>query len=208
MSTLQSLYCDLQCCIISISFYFFVFQISSNVYTTCTTDNKLTPSLRVEVKQYVRVESVCRKTFCAKHTCLFICCDKSLDRTMLQSLVFHNCHDSCYSDTIVGTKSCTLSFHPFAIDIGLDRVSLKIVGAVHSLLWHHIHVSLQQDSLAILHSWSSRLLHYNVFSLVFEYFNTYFLTEVEQELLYFLKVSRWTWHLGQRIKVAPNALRF
>ena len=76
--------------------------------------------------------------------------------------------------------------------------------AVGSLLWHHIHVSLQQCSLTVLIAWGSRFAHDDISTSVLEGLYTDFCCKVEKELLYFLQVTRRTWHLCQCVKVAPD----
>ena len=75
-----------------------------------------------------------------------------------------------------------------------------------SLLWHHIHVCLQDDALTIFHSRACGLAHYDVACQVLEYLYASFCAEVEQELLDFVEVTTWAWHLCECEEILPDAL--
>ena len=126
---------------------------------------------------------------------------------MYQGFVFHHSHDGSHAETIIGTQCGALGFHPSVFHISVDGVGLKVMLTLGSFLWHHIHVCLENHSFAVLFSRRGGFSHYDVLCLIFECFNTYALCEVEQKLLYFLQVSGGTWHLGERIEIAPDAFR-
>ena len=62
-------------------------------------------------------------------------------------------------------------------------------------------------ALATFEARSSGLAHDDVTCIVHEGLYANLLTEVEKELLHGLKISRWTGHLCQCIKMFPHALR-
>ena len=68
-------------------------------------------------------------------------------------------------------------------------------------------MGLQDDTLAVLHACRGGLAHHYVAGRVLEDLYTGLLAEVEQELLYFLKMSAGTWYLCECIEVFPDALR-
>ena len=108
---------------------------------------------------------------------------------MLQCLILHHSHDGSYTQSVVGTQCCALGLHPLAINPWLDGISLKVMGTLGSLLWYHIHVCLQDNTLLILHTRSSGFTHHDVVSGVLKSFYTCLLSKIEQELLYFLQMS-------------------
>ena len=56
------------------------------------------------------------------------------------------------TNTIVGTQSGALSRQPLTIDVGLDGVFIKIKLYIDKFVAHHIHVALEDHSLAIFHA--------------------------------------------------------
>ena len=207
MTASQSLKRNLQCGILRVSLDILVFQLGCNVNTASASYDKLAPCLGVEVQQNVGIEDVLRQSVGSEHACLLIGCDESLYWSVLQVLSLHYGHDGCNADAVVCAEGCTLCPYPFAVNVCLDGVVLKVVCALGRLLWHHVHVCLQQYGLAVFHAWCGWFAHNDVVGLVLEGFHSSLLGEVEQELLYFLQVSRWTWHLCERMEVAPDALR-
>ena len=206
VTTLQALDNDLYSSVLLVGSHFLIGESSSNIYTASRADNKLAPSLRVEIKEYIAIKLVGRKVVSTEHACLLIGCDKTLDRTMYQCLVFHNSHNSSNTHTVIGTKCSTLGTYPIAIYICLNRVGLEVMGRLLCLLWHHIHVSLKNNTLTVLHTRRSRFAHNNVSGSILKCLHSNTGSKVEQELLNFLKMSRWARHLCQCIKVAPNTL--
>ena len=186
VSSAKSFKCNTQCGVCRVCLYLLVVQCGCNVDTSCAANDEFSPCLGVEVKENVAVKFSGRKSVGTKHARLFVGSDKSLHGTVLQRLVFHNRHDGCNAYTVVGTECSAFSTHPLAVNISLDGVFLEVVGALRSLLRHHVHVCLQYYSLAVLHTRRCGLLHYDVAGSVFEYFHSSLLAEVEQELLYFL----------------------
>ena len=132
----------------------------------------------------------------------------SLDGTMLEGVVLHDCHDGCHAQTVVSAEGGAAGLDPLAVDVGLDGILLEVVLRLGRLLGHHVHVGLHGDALAVLHAGSSGLAHYDVAGGVLEGLHTDLLGEVEQILLDFLNMSRGTGNLRQRIEVAPDARRF
>ena len=142
--------------------------------------------LRVEVHQDVTVQFAFRQSIGTKHACLLISSDQSLHRTMLQTLVLHDSHDGCYTQTIVGSEGGALGLYPLTIYPWLDGIGLEIMGTLRCLLRNHIHMSLKDDTLLLLHTRRGWLAHHNVVSRILEHLNTGLFAEIKQELLYFL----------------------
>ena len=205
VTALESLEGDAHCDFAGSGLHLIIFACSGNVDATGAANHEFSPSLAVEVEEDVALHLSLGQVVGAIHTSLFVLSDKSLDGTVLEGVVFHHCHDGCDAQAVVGAQCGAASLDPVAVDVWLNGVGLEVVLALGSLLWHHVHVGLHGDALAVLHARSGRLAHHDVAGRVLECLNAHLLSEVEQVLLNFLYMSRWTWNLCQRIEVAPNA---
>ena len=108
---------------------------------------------------------------------------------MLQVLSLHHSHDGSYTQTVVATQGGLVGTYPVTVDDGLDWVVLEVVVAFRSLLRHHIHVCLHDNTLSVLHAWSSRFAHHDVSGSILESLYASFLCPVEQISLNFLQMS-------------------
>ena len=104
---------------------------------------------------------------------------------MFQVFGFHHSQDSGYAQAIVCTQCSSFSLHPLTVNPGLNGICLEVVGGLGSLLWHHVHVCLQDYTLTVFHARNGRFAHNHVAAFIDEGFHAGFLGEVEQELLYF-----------------------
>jgi hypothetical protein len=126
---------------------------------------------------------------------------------VLQRFVLHDRQDGGNAQTVVGAQRSAFSLHPLAVNPRLYRVCLEVMGRFRCFLRHHVHVSLQDDTLTVLHACRGGLAHDDVACGVLEGLYTGLLAEVEQELLYFLQMSAGAWYLCECIEVFPDALR-
>ena len=76
---------------------------------------------------------------------------------MLNVVALQQCQFHSTADTVVGTQCSTLGSQPLTINIGLDRIFVKIKLYINQLVTHHIHVALKDDSLTVLHTRCGRL---------------------------------------------------
>ena len=166
--------------------YFLILHCSGDVNATSTSDAEVSPCLRVEVEIVVSVELTLGQLISSEHTCLLVACNQSLQRSVLKVVALEHTHDGSHAHTVVRTERSALSVHPSVLDVGLNRISLEIMIAVGSLLWHHIHVSLQQRGLTVLIARGGRFAHDDIASSVLESLHANLCCEVEKELLYFL----------------------
>ena len=204
VSALQSLDNNLDGSVVLVGLHFLIFECGCDVDTACRTDNKLAPCLRVEIEQNITVEFALGQVVGTEHTSLLVGSDESLNGSVNEGLVLHNGHYGSHTDTVVGAESGSLSLNPFAVYVCLDRVGLEVVCALVALLRHHVHVSLQNDALAVFHSWRSGLTHHYITSRILECLNAYTSGKLKQHVLYFFKMSRRARHLCQCVKVAPD----
>ena len=203
----ESLECDFHSCILRIGLHLFIIQRGSDVDTTGRANHELAPCFGVEVEEDVALQFSGGQCIGAEHARFLVGSDECLHGTVLHVFGFHHGHDGSYAQSVVSTEGRSLSFYPFTVNPRLDGVGLEIVSALGSLLWHHVHVCLQDDALAVFHAGSGRFAHHNVVCGIFKYFNTSFRSPVDEELLYFLEVSAWSWHLCQTVEVAPDTFR-
>ena len=108
---------------------------------------------------------------------------------MLQVFGLHHSHDGSYAQTVIAAQSGAVGTYPVTVDDSLYRVGLKVVLAVLGLLWHHVHVGLQDNSLSVFETRSSGFTHNDVACWILESLYASLLGEVEQESLYFFKMS-------------------
>ena len=108
---------------------------------------------------------------------------------MLQRVVLHDCHDGSHSHTVVGAERSALCSYPLTVDPCLDRIGLEVVSALEILLWHHVHVGLQNGSLAVFHTSGCRFAHHDVSGCILECLHTNTFCKLKQELLHFLQMS-------------------
>ena len=153
VSSLESLESDAHCDFASRGLYLVVFASAGNVDATSAANHKLAPSLAVEVEEDVALHLSLWQVVGTIHAGFLVLSDKSLDGAVLEGVVFHNSHDGCYAQTVVGAKSGTTSLDPIAVDVWFNWVGLEVVLALGSLLWHHVHVCLHCDALAVFHAW-------------------------------------------------------
>ena len=74
------------------------------------------------------------------------------------------------------------------------------------LLWHHIHVGLQNDTFLILVARGGGLAEMNITGRILHGIYASLLSEVNQELLDFVEMSTGTGYLCQCIEILPDAL--
>ena len=66
------------------------------------------------------------------------------------------------TDTVVGTQCGSLGCKPLTIYIGLDSVLVKIELYINQLIAHHIHMALQNNGLAVLHTLGGGLTYNHI----------------------------------------------
>ena len=172
--------------IVSVGVSLLIVEGGGNVDTAGRTDDELAPVLRIEIQQNVALQLAFRQFVGPIHAGLLVAGDECLDGTVLQVLVLHDSHNGSDAQTIVGTECRASGFHPFAVNPWPYGVGLEVVGRLGCLLRHHVHMSLEDDALLLLHTRCSRLAEHDVAGRVFESLDAGLFAEVEQELLYFL----------------------
>ena len=86
---------------------------------------------------------------------------------MLDVVSVKQCQFHSNADTVVSTEGSALGAKPFAIDVCLDRVVVKVYVALRKLLTHHVHVALENYSITIFVSRGRILTDENVASLIY-----------------------------------------
>ena len=145
-------------------------------------------------------------TFCTSQAGLFVAREDAFQRPVLNVVRFEQSHFHSDSDAIVSAERSAFRFHPFTIDIGLDGILREVEVDVAILLADHIHVALQDDCLAVLHSWGCRLADDDVSCFVSAGIESKFLSEIEQELNHLFFLFRWARDLIHLCKAFEHAL--
>ena len=84
--------------------------------------------LRVKVDEDITMKFTFRQVVCTVHTRFLVSGDKTLNRSVLQCLVFHYSHNGSHTKSIVSTECSTLSPNPtFIVDISLQWVGLEVM---------------------------------------------------------------------------------
>ena len=208
MTTAQTLQRHAHGSILSVRLHLFIFKRTGHVDTAGRANHELTPRLGVQVQQDVALQHLLGQVVRTVHARLLVGGDQRLHRSVLQVLGLHHSQDGCHAQSVVGTQRGALCLHPLTVYPRLYGVGLEVMRRLRRLLRHHVHVGLQDHTLAVFHARCGRLAHHHVATLVDEGLHAGFLGEVEQELLYFLQMSARARHLCECIEVLPDALRF
>ena len=161
----------------------------------------------VEVEQNVAFEQPVFHVVYTVHGGFLIGRDESFEGTVAKAVVLENGHNRCHGHPVVGAESRVARTHPFSVDPRFDGISFEVVLRIGRFLRHHVHVSLQRHHLAVFHTGRCGLVHQDVAGVVKARFNVVFLRPVEQELLYFLEMSRGAGHLVEKMEIAPDSFR-
>ena len=207
MSATQSLQSHLHCHILGVGLHLFIVEGGCNIYTSSTTDDKLSPVLGVEIEQYVAREGLGLHVVHAVHRGFLVGGDEALNRAVLQVVGFHNGHNRSHGHAVVGTEGRIRSIDPLAFYARADGVGLKVVVRGLGLLRHHVHVTLQRHGLAVFHARRGGFAHDDVAGIVLEGLNAFLGRPVEEELLHFFEMAGRTRHLREQVKVFPHLNR-
>ena len=131
-------------------------------YTARTTNENLAFILRIEVNEYIALQQLGRESLGTGKTSLLIDSEEAVHRTMLHLLIGKDSHGSSHTYTIVGSESRTLRFEPLAVNPWFYGILCKIVLNVGTLVAHHIHVTLQDNGLAVLITRSRGFLYKHI----------------------------------------------
>ena len=102
------------------------------------------------------------------------------------------------SDAVIGTEGGSLCLQPFAVNVGLDGILVKVKFHVHQFVAYHIEVALQDDRLAVFHSWCGRFAYDHVARFV----------DAGVELVAFAPVFQILDHLLFTLRRARNLVDF
>ena len=188
----------------------FVSKRSLSVYTAGAAYIELTFGLRVKIEQVFALQPTAFEVIRSVHTRFFIDGEERLQRRMNDILIRQYSHRCRYANTVVRAECGAVSGYPLAVvlDIGLNRVFLKIKHFVAVLLRHHIHVALQNNTRMVLHTGTGRLTNKHIAYLVLKGFQTERLAVVHEELSYLFAFSAGTRNLSKAVETAPQTFGF
>ena len=77
-------------------------------------------------------------------------------------------HRQCgrHPDAVIRAQRGAARFHPFAVNVRLDRIFGEVVDGIVVFLRHHIEVRLQHYRFAVFHTGSGAFTNQNVANLV------------------------------------------
>ena len=153
-------------------------EIGIVTHATSATDEHLALVLRIKIHKNVTLQKFWGKSLGTCKTGLLINCKKTVYRTMFQLLVGKYSHCSRHANTVIGTKSCSLSLQPFAIDPWTYGILCKVMINIGTLVTNHIHVTLQNYCLAVLITGIRRFLYKHITYRIGNGFITKFLSKV------------------------------
>ena len=126
---------------------------------------------------------------------------------MFQCIIFE--HSQCEADTnaVIGSKRGALRGNPLTVNLCLDRVLQEIMHRFGSLLRHHVHVRLKDDSPSVLVSRSSGLSENYISRFISLDSDIVLLTPFKKKLLCFFLMLGRTGNLRKIVEVGPYAFR-
>ena len=133
-----------------------------SITSTGTRHEDFSLVLGIQVDEVVARHEAGLHTLGTRQSRLFIACKDALDGTVLDVAAFQQCQFHSTSYTVVGTQRGTLGSQPLTVNIGLDGVGIEIELHIDELVTHHIHVALQDDGLAVFHTFGGRLANDDV----------------------------------------------
>ena len=125
---------------------------------------------------------------------------------MLDGRIFEDGQSERDSDPIVRAEGGTVRRNPVSVDEGRDRVIQEIMVAVARLLRDHIHMSLEDDTLAVLESRGGRLADDDVAGFVLDGLEAMADAPIIEVFDYLSFVLRGSRDLGKAVEVIPNDL--
>ena len=159
-----------------------VSEVGGAVHSTRATGAELALLLGVEVEKDVTLKDTRLEGIGSGHTGLLVVGDKGLKRSVFESLVLKGGKGEGDADAVVRAEGGSLCGHPLPFNLGLDRVGEEIVLCLGGLLRNHVHVSLHDDSLAVLESRSGRNGEYDVAGVILSDIDSMLLSPVQKVL--------------------------
>ncbi len=152
MASLQSLHGNLQALVSGGSVVFAVFERGRYVESSGASDAKFTFLLGIQVHQDISLQYSGIQAIGTCHSGFFIVGYKDLDGTMLNGRILQHCKAHSHANAVIGPKGGAVCGYPFSVNVCVDGVFQEIVGGVSGFLGNHIHMSLEDDTLAVFHS--------------------------------------------------------
>ena len=106
---------------------------------------------RVGVDQDLSLQPVRLQTEGAVHAGFFGHGEQHFQRAVGQAAVGQHRQRGRHTDAVVGAQRGAARLHPFAINIGLNRIFSEVMCGVVVFLRHHIEVRLQRHRRAVFH---------------------------------------------------------
>ena len=195
VSAAQALDGDAYCGIVLVGLHLLIVERGGDVDTASASDDEFSPVLGVEVQQDVALQLTLGQVIGTIHARLLVGGYQRVDGTVLQVFRLHDGHDRGHAQSVVGSQCRALGLHPLAVDPRLYGIGLEVVCRLRRLLWHHVHVGLQDDAFTVLHAWRGRFAEHDVAGGILKGLHACLFSKLQQELLYFFEMSAGTRHL-------------
>ena len=131
-----------------------------------TADEDLAVVLGVEVDEAFMAKHAVLQFHRTGESGLFIDSEEALDSGVRELGIGDGRERHGDTYTIIAAEGGAFGFEPLAVDIGLDRIGHEIMGDIAVLLTDHIHMCLEDDTLAVLVTRCSGDTHYDVHRLI------------------------------------------
>ena len=148
-------------------FFFFEMEYGMCAASACTRYEYLSFIFRVEVDKPITRHKSAFHARCTSHLRFFVACENAFQRTVFDVVAFQHGQLHSHANTVVGTKGCALSLQPFAVNIALYGVLVKVELHVNQLVAHHICMALQYNNLSVFVARCSRLTYVYVVHCVY-----------------------------------------
>ena len=120
------------------------------VLAACARYENLSFLLRVDVDEHIARHKTGLHAESTGQTCLLVAGEHTLYRAMSNVVAVEQGQLHGATNTVVGTQRGAFGAKPFAVNVGLNGIVVKVEVDVHQFLTHHVHVALQNQRLAVL----------------------------------------------------------
>ena len=182
-------------------------QIGGEVDPPRATHVDLTFFFGVGVDQNICLQPVSLQTKRTVHARFFGHGQQNFQRAVNHAVIGQNGQRRGHTDTVIRTQRGATGFHPFAVNIRLDRIFGEVVNGIVVFLRHHIQVRLQNNRLAVFHSCGSGFANQDITHLIALDVETFLLGPTQNmfsELLFMVGRMRNRTDFGKNI---PQRLR-
>ena len=175
-------------------------HLGEGVNTTCAADEHLSVVLGVKVDELFAIQATVLQTESACQTSFLVHRKEALQCRVLQGVRSDSCQHQCHTDAVICAEGSALSFDKIAINIGVNRVIVKVVHGVVVLLAYHIHMRLEDYAWFVFVARSSRFAHDNIACFIDSMFEVMLYGKGFEPFNNLAFALRWARHLGNLVE--------